>query len=98
MLLVDYFSLPVAQSCSFISVTIFLIIGMQLQLFQSGFECDIDVDQGDTMNRKIRNAQLAQYNFILVLGEKELTNKTVNVRTRDNKVDKFIGDNYSEIW
>ncbi|XP_070541989.1 threonine--tRNA ligase 1, cytoplasmic-like isoform X2 [Ptychodera flava] len=56
------------------------------QIFESGFLCDVDVDAGDTMNKKIRNAQLAQYNFILVVGEKEKENKTVNVRTRDNKV------------
>ncbi|XP_077989608.1 threonine--tRNA ligase 1, cytoplasmic-like isoform X2 [Glandiceps talaboti] len=56
------------------------------QLFEAGFLCDVDVDAGDTMNKKIRNAQLAQYNFILVVGEKEKTNNTVNVRTRDNKV------------
>ncbi|KAG1680539.1 Threonine--tRNA ligase, cytoplasmic [Nymphon striatum] len=50
------------------------------------FECDVDTDAGDTMNKKIRNAQLAQYNFILVVGEKEQNSNTVNVRTRDNKV------------
>lgn len=38
------------------------------------------------MNKKIRNAQLSQHNFILVVGEKEQTNGTVNIRTRDNKV------------
>jgi len=27
--------------------------------------CDVDVYHGDTLNKKIRNAQLAQYNFIL---------------------------------
>eukprot|EP00069_Balaena_mysticetus_P001623 bmy_15462T0 len=36
--------------------------------------------------QKIRNAQLDQYNFILVVGEKEKTNNAVNVRTRDNKI------------
>nr|XP_006811408.1 PREDICTED: threonine--tRNA ligase, cytoplasmic-like [Saccoglossus kowalevskii] len=56
------------------------------EIYKAGFLCDVDVDPGDTMNKKIRNAQLAQYNFILVVGEKEKTNKTVNVRTRDNKV------------
>ena len=40
----------------------------------------------DTMNKKVRNAQLAQYNFILVVGQKEMDNGTVNVCTRDNKV------------
>lgn len=47
---------------------------------------DVDVDPGCTLNKKIRNAQLAQYNFILVVGEKEKTSGTVNIRTRDNKV------------
>lgn len=56
------------------------------ELFNAGFVCDADIDAGDTMNKKIRNAQLAQYNFILVVGEKEQQNGTVNVRTRDNKV------------
>ncbi|XP_067002858.2 threonine--tRNA ligase 1, cytoplasmic isoform X2 [Anabrus simplex] len=56
------------------------------KLFEAGFLCDVDVDPGDTMNKKIRNAQLAQYNFILVIGEKERNAETVNVRTRDNKV------------
>merc|ERR1712226_1228309 len=45
-----------------------------------------DVDDGNTMNKKVRNAQIAQYNFIFVVGEKEQANRTVNIRTRDNKV------------
>lgn len=56
------------------------------QLFAAGFMAEVDLDAGDTMNKKIRNAQLAQFNFILVVGEKERTSGTVNVRTRDNKV------------
>eukprot|EP00092_Neocalanus_flemingeri_P024362 GFUD01026418.1.p1 GENE.GFUD01026418.1~~GFUD01026418.1.p1 ORF type:complete len:743 (-),score=268.24 GFUD01026418.1:167-2395(-) len=51
-----------------------------------GFCVEADTDDGSTMNKKVRNAQLAQFNFIFVVGEKESTNKTVNVRTRDNKV------------
>lgn len=35
---------------------------------------------------QIREAQLAQFNYILVVGEQEQTTQTVNVRTRDNKV------------
>lgn len=56
------------------------------ELFAAGIVCEADLDSGDTMNKKIRNAQLAQFNFILVVGEKEQQNGTVNVRTRDNKV------------
>ena len=35
---------------------------------------------------QVREAQLAQYNYILVVGEAEKTAQTVNVRTRDNVV------------
>lgn len=35
------------------------------KLFKAGFMVEVDVDAGDTMNKKIRNAQLAQFNFIL---------------------------------
>ena len=31
---------------------------------ESGFCCDTDTDDSNTMNKKVRNAQLAQYNFI----------------------------------
>ena len=35
---------------------------------------------------QVREAQLSQYNFILVVGASEQENGTVNVRTRDNQV------------
>ncbi|XP_063803226.1 threonine--tRNA ligase, mitochondrial [Pseudophryne corroboree] len=54
-------------------------------IHDSGFMVDVDTDQGTTFNKKIRKAQLAQYNFILVVGEKEKLNSTVNVRTRDRR-------------
>merc|ERR1711997_1211516 len=56
------------------------------ELRSEGYMCDSDVDNSNTMNKKVRNAQLAQYNFIFVVGEKERDNETVNIRTRDNKV------------
>uniref|UniRef100_A0A8W8HNV3 threonine--tRNA ligase n=1 Tax=Magallana gigas TaxID=29159 RepID=A0A8W8HNV3_MAGGI len=56
------------------------------QLHDAGFMCEADVDDGNTLNKKVRNAQIAQFNFILVVGEKELENKTANVRTRCTKV------------
>ncbi|XP_012262442.2 threonine--tRNA ligase 1, cytoplasmic isoform X2 [Athalia rosae] len=56
------------------------------QLWEAGFMVEVDVDAGNMMNKKIRNAQLDQFNFILVVGEKERSAGTANVRTRDNKV------------
>ena len=61
-------------------------VQVKSQLHDAGFKCDADLTEGNTLNKKIRNAQLAQYNFILVVGEKERTAGSANVRTRDNKV------------
>ena len=38
---------------------------VQKKLHEAGFMAEVDTDAGDTMNKKIRNAQLAQFNFIL---------------------------------
>ena len=38
------------------------------------------------MQKKVREAQLDQFNYILVVGQEEMDAKTVNVRTRDNQV------------
>jgi len=47
----------------------------------------VDVSSGrETFQKKVRNAQLAQYNYQLVIGEAESKNRSVNVRTRANKV------------
>ncbi|XP_057300537.1 threonine--tRNA ligase 1, cytoplasmic-like isoform X2 [Hydractinia symbiolongicarpus] len=56
------------------------------EIYPDDFKIDVNLDAGETLNKKIRNAQLAHYNFILVVGDKEKTSHTVNVRTRDNKV------------
>ena len=36
--------------------------------------------------KKVRDAQLAQYNYMIVIGDKEVEEKTVNIRTRQNEV------------
>ncbi|KAF9171230.1 54S ribosomal protein L39, mitochondrial [Mortierella sp. AD011] len=46
----------------------------------------VDIDHsGGTLNKMVRDAQVAQYNFILVVGEKEKERGTVNVRTREGE-------------
>merc|ERR1712226_315702 len=60
-------------------------ISIQKKLYESGFECEADVE-GDTVQKKVRNGQIAQFNFTLVCGVKEMESGTINVRTRDNKV------------
>ncbi|KAL7076931.1 hypothetical protein ACQ4LE_003702 [Meloidogyne hapla] len=61
-------------------------IQVKEKIFNSGFEVEFDEDNPDTLNKRIRSAQLEQFNFILVVGKKEKENGTVNVRTRDNQV------------
>ena len=39
-----------------------------------------------TISKKVREAQIKHVNYILVVGDSEVENKTVNVRTRDNVV------------
>jgi len=53
-------------------------------LHQKGFECTVDRSSGQ-INKKVRNAQLAQWNYILVAGEEEMASGTVDVRTRDTE-------------
>ncbi|KAJ7842777.1 hypothetical protein B0H13DRAFT_2413497 [Mycena leptocephala] len=44
-----------------------------------------DVDNGaETLQKKVRNGEIAQYNFILVVGEEEMNTQSVNVRNRDD--------------
>jgi threonyl-tRNA synthetase len=46
----------------------------------------VDADESKlALNKKVREAQLAQYNFILVVGAEEMESRSVDVRSRDNK-------------
>lgn len=56
------------------------------KLHDAGFYVDCDLSSS-TMKKKVRTAQVAQYNFQLVLGKAEAENGTVNIRTRDNVVE-----------
>lgn len=55
------------------------------QMIDAGIRAEVD-DRTESIPKKVRDAQLEQINYILVVGERELGNKTVTVRTRDNKV------------
>jgi threonyl-tRNA synthetase len=55
------------------------------EIKKAGFLCDVD-DTSESVNKKIRNAQLMQYNYMLTVGDKEFEKRTINLRTRDNVV------------
>ncbi|GAB4858821.1 hypothetical protein Ancab_010299 [Ancistrocladus abbreviatus] len=54
------------------------------QIHQGGYYVDVDTSDR-TINKKVREAQLAQYNYILVVGEKDAENRVVTVRIRDRQ-------------
>ena len=51
----------------------------------AGFHVDVD-SNSESVSKKIRNAQLAQYNYILTVGDREIENQVASLRTRDNKL------------
>lgn len=59
---------------------------LRKKFHEADFQVKADLDFRAKIAKKIRNAQLEQFNFILVLGEKERQTNTANVRTRDGTV------------
>ncbi len=52
---------------------------------EAGFICEVDADS-ESVSKKVRNAQMDQINYILTVGDQEVENGTINLRTRDNVV------------
>ncbi len=71
---------------------------LEKEFRSAGFSVLMSMD-AETMNKKIRNAEVAKINYILVVGDKEQENKTVNVRTRDNQIlgEKKVSDFIKEL-
>ncbi|KAF9256032.1 threonyl-tRNA synthetase [Marasmius fiardii PR-910] len=59
-----------------------------------GIYADVD-DSDNTLPKKIRNGEIAQYNFILVVGQQELEKQSVNIRNRDDPNSKSRGEDIS---
>ena len=52
----------------------------------TNFDFYIDVDHSDnTLPKQIRDAQVLAYNYIFVLGDREIENGTITVRSRNGK-------------
>jgi len=58
---------------------------LKKKFIQEGFLCESD-ETHESVSKKIRNAQLEKVNYILTIGDKEVENKTIALRTRDNVV------------
>ncbi|CDS08596.1 Putative Threonyl-tRNA synthetase [Lichtheimia ramosa] len=60
------------------------------KLVAAGIYADADLSD-ITLNKKIRNSEIAQYNFIFVVGGEEESTQSVNVRNRDDVGTKAKG-------
>ena len=54
---------------------------VQAALSEAGIRCELDA-RGEKIGYKIREAQMEKVPYMLVVGEKEMENKTVSVRSR----------------
>ncbi|XVE75087.1 hypothetical protein DITRI_Ditri12bG0068600 [Diplodiscus trichospermus] len=57
-------------------------IEVRNHIHEAGYYVDVDLTDRKSQ-KKVREAQLAQYNYILVVGEEELNMKQVSLRVRD---------------
>ncbi len=55
------------------------------KLKAAGMRMELDVSS-ETINKKVRNAQLQNINYMITVGDKEEQNKTIAIRTLDGKV------------
>ena len=62
-------------------------VALKERLRAEGLFAEVDLSR-KTMKKSIREAQLEQYNFILVLGSNELEGDTVSVRARGATTEK----------
>jgi threonyl-tRNA synthetase len=68
---------------------------IQEKIQNYGILCELD-DSGESISKKVRDAQLMQVNYMLTIGDKEVENKTLTLRTRENVlypdllIDEFI--------
>ncbi|ORZ33962.1 threonyl-tRNA synthetase [Catenaria anguillulae PL171] len=58
--------------------------------WDAGFYVEADTSEF-TLNKKVRNAEIAQWNFILIVGGEEEDARSVNVRNRDDTGTKAKG-------
>ena len=58
---------------------------LKQKFFSQDFEVFVD-DSHESVSKKVRDAQLKLYNYILTVGDKEIEAKNISVRTRDNIV------------
>jgi len=61
-----------------------------------GIVCDVDASN-ESVSKKVRNAQLLKTNYLLTVGDQEVENKTIALRTRDNVHEKIDISHFLDI-
>lgn len=64
---------------------------VKAQLRAVGIHADTDLS-GNTLQKKVRNAQIAMYNFTVVVGAEEEKGQSVNIRNRDDQASQQRGE------
>jgi threonyl-tRNA synthetase len=64
---------------------------VKAQLRAVGINAETDLS-GNTLQKKVRNAQIALCNFTIVVGAEEASSQTVNIRNRDDQATQQRGD------
>lgn len=54
------------------------------KLFAEGFEVELD-DRNESIGKKVRDAQIQRFNYIITVGENELKDNKIAVKKRDEK-------------
>jgi threonyl-tRNA synthetase len=68
------------------------------EMKKSGLRVEVD-ERSESTSKKVRDAQVEKVNYILVVGDKEAENNSVNVRTRNSEVlgEKKVNDFINEL-
>ena len=68
------------------------------KLLEYNDELCVEVDESDnTLQKKIRNSEILHFNYILVVGKKEEQNRTMNIRTNNEKIGEKTIDEFISI-
>ena len=64
------------------------------KLFETGFRVELD-DRTDSIGKKVRDASIERFNYMVTIGEKEMKNKKIAVKSRDTgKLETFTLDKF----
>ena len=68
-------------------------LSLQKQFEDAGFECALD-DSEESISKKVRQAQLLKTNYMITVGDREVEEKNIAVRTRNGKIATFTVEEF----